>query len=399
MKHIFESVASPETLFIAWDEFMRGKRNKEDVLSFERDLEENIFALSQELRGGTYRHGIYKSFFITDPKQRHIHKALVRDRIVHHALFKVLNPIFEPSFIFDSYSCRTGKGTHKAVNRLRIMLRRASRNNMKTCWVLKCDIKKFFFSVDHPILLSLIRKKTSDEKLFSLVQNIVESFPDGLPIGNLTSQLFANIYMNELDQFIKHQLHVRHYIRYTDDFILIDLDKDILVSYLEKITAFLRKKLNLELHPKKILFRKYTQGIDFLGYVEFPKYRLLRTKTKKRMIRNAMRGLSEQSLASYLGVLEHANAKTLSKELKNIYWFSKTETPRLCTTESNITPSYILNYGWMDGWMDGWMEMEHFLHHSTKIEPCIHHRVQNIKRYKKKRKNQFLHFQARTTRR
>ncbi|MBU2214252.1 hypothetical protein KJ996_06500, partial [Patescibacteria group bacterium] len=147
-----------ENLFLAWREFRRGKKNKQDVQQFEYNLEDNIFQLYQELRTKTYTHSNYKSFYIQDPKLRHIHKACVRDRVSHHAVFRILYPVFDLNFIFDSYSCRINKGAHRAVSRLQRFARKVSKNNTQNCYILKCDIRKFFDSIDHDILISLIER-------------------------------------------------------------------------------------------------------------------------------------------------------------------------------------------------------------------------------------------------
>lgn len=156
MDDIFSKIISPQNLFAAWTEFRRGKRSRSDVQTFERHLEDNVFALHDELRGGEYRHDPYHRFHIFDPKHRIIHKATVRDRLVHHAVYRVLYPVFDRSFIFDSYSCRIGKGTHTAVRRLERFARKVSKNYSRPCWALKFDIKKFFDSVDHGILLQVL---------------------------------------------------------------------------------------------------------------------------------------------------------------------------------------------------------------------------------------------------
>ena len=218
---IFKSIISLENLFSAWEEFKKGKQHKLDVQRFEFDLERNLFQLHRDLKGKAYRHGPYKGFYICDPKIRHIHKATVRDRVLHHAVFKILNPIFEPTFIPNSFSCRVGYGTHRGVMALDKMMRKVSQNNTRPCYVLKCDIQKFFDSVNHRILLSILSKRIKDGDAMWLLEEIVGSFPKGLPIGNLTSQIFANIYMNEFDQFVKHELRVRYYVRYTDDFAIV----------------------------------------------------------------------------------------------------------------------------------------------------------------------------------
>ncbi len=175
-RDIFNEIISPENLFSAWDAFRSDKRNKRDVMEFEWNLEENIFNLHRELKQKTYTHGPYTGFYITDPKQRHIHKASVRDRILHHAVFSVLNPIFESTFISSSFSCRIGYGTHKGVQALQRMLLSVSKNGKKPCFALKCDIKKFFDSVDQRILLSILEKRIKDENALWLLKSIVGSY-------------------------------------------------------------------------------------------------------------------------------------------------------------------------------------------------------------------------------
>ena len=329
--HIFENIISLENLFIAWKEFKRGKTKKQDVQKFEMFLEDNLFRLHGELKQKTYRHSNYTDFYIKDPKLRHIHKAEVRDRVVHHAIYRILYPIFDKSFIYDSYSCRDGKGTHGAVLRLESFARKASKNFTKTCYCLKCDIKKFFNSIDHQILLDLIRKKITDEDDLWLLEEIIKSFGKdagkGLPLGNLTSQLFANIYLDELDKFIKHRLRARYYLRYTDDFIIVHQDKNYLKDLIPEIDKFLRQDLKLDLHPEKITIRKLRQGLDFLGYVVLPHYRTLRTKTKKRMFKKLKvkqvqfysgeisAETFEQVRRSYLGILSHCSSSKLREEI------------------------------------------------------------------------------------
>lgn len=332
---LFDQIASHENLFLAWQEFRRGKQNKSDVIKFEWRLEENIFALHRQLKGGNYRHGPYYGFYIHDPKQRLIHKASVRDRVLHHAVFYVLNPIFEPTFISNSFSCRVGKGTHKGVKALAKILRQVNRNNTGPCFTLKCDISKFFASVNHARLLNILSKCIKDNQTLRLLAEIIGGFSTtgkpgkGLPIGNLTSQLFANVYMNEFDQFVKHQLRVKHYVRYTDDFVIVSHDSDHLCSLLPKIQQFLDADLSLRLHPTKITIRKYGSGIDFLGYVILPHHIRLRTKTKRRIecklkerrrqyIAGAISKESfNQAWQSYLGVLSHSNSHKLTQKIKD----------------------------------------------------------------------------------
>lgn len=299
-----------------------------DVQEFEFSLEDNLFQLHQELRDGTYLHSHYTAFNVCDPKLRRIHKAVVRDRVLHHAVFRILYPIFDKSFIFDSYSCRIGKGTHRAVARLRKFCRKLSGNNTRNILALKCDIRKFFDSVNQEILLGLVKKKIQDENAIWLIENIIQSFEPGLPLGNVTSQLFANIYLNELDQFIKYKLKEKYYLRYCDDFLILNEDKEYLEKIIFPIGNFLKKKLGLDLHPDKIIIRKFRQGIDFLGYVILPHHTSLRTKTKRRMIRKIKEKnfilredlISEeqfnQSLNSYLGILKHCRGHKILKRIE-----------------------------------------------------------------------------------
>ena len=322
-KNIFNNLDLKGALISAWRKFQRGKTKRPDVKRFEESLGVNLEMIRQSLTHKTYSHDPYKTFIVLDPKPRRIHKATVKDRVVHQFLFDLLNPIFEPTFIFNSYSCRIDKGTHKAVERLATAARRISANGTKLCLILKCDIRKFFASVNHNILFGLITRRLKDDGALWLTKQIIDSYNPGLPLGNLTSQLFGNIYMNELDQFIKHKLRVPFYIRYTDDFVIIYNSREQLMAWLEKIRDFLRQKLKLDLHPNKVTIRKYHWGIDFLGYVQHPTYRLLRQKTKNRILKATTEGVSVAALQSYLGVLGHADAESLKDELKNIFWFHK----------------------------------------------------------------------------
>lgn len=319
-----------ENLFLAWQEFRRGKRNKQDVQEFEFALEDNLFKLHHELKNKTYRHSHYTAFNVCDPKLRRIHKACVKDRVLHHAIFRILYPIFDKTFIFDSYSCRVEKGTHRAVLRLEQFCRKVSRNNYRIIYVLKCDIKKFFDSIDQEILLKIIRKKIDDKHALWLIERIIKSFRRGLPLGNVTSQIFANIYLNELDQFIKHKLKEKYYLRYCDDFIILSEDKTYAEDMIYVISEFLGRDLKLELHPDKIIIRKARRGVDFLGYVVLPYHRILRTKTKRRILKKIAckekdleNGLiSEksfnQNLQSYLGILKHCRGYKIENQIIKI---------------------------------------------------------------------------------
>jgi len=320
LSHNFEDIVSVENLLEAWREFLKGKRNKKDVQYFSLRLMDNILKLYSDLLNHTYKHGEYQAFHIFDPKPRHIHKALVRDRLIHHAIYRILYPFFDRIFISDSFSCRKHKGTHKALNQFRDFSCKVSKNDTQTCWILKCDIRKFFDTINHETLMQIIEKYIPDESIIWLLRNVVESFSKnnkgvGLPLGNLTSQLFVNVYMNEFDQFLKHKLKVRYYIRYADDFVILSDNKICLESSVEPIQKFLKEKLKLQLHPDKIYIKTLASGIDFLGWVNFLDHRVLRTATKKRMIKNIKKNSIPEVLNSYLGLLKHGNAYNLQLEI------------------------------------------------------------------------------------
>lgn len=293
----------------------KGKRYKDEILKFGCNPEERLLKLRKELLCQSYRHGGYREFIVHDSKKRHIKAAPFRDRVVHHALCNVIEPIFDKGFIDDSYACRKDKGTRKAVKRLKQFLRSAygQIENLKKVtltdtsvsikdrgketykkselYVLKCDVSKYFDNIDHALLLDMIKKKISDEKVIWLTNMIIESINTnkdmgkGIPIGNLTSQLFANVYLNELDQFVKHTLRKKQYIRYMDDFIILGDNKRELVRVKLLVGAFLRNSLQLELHSRKSIVHPVWKGIDFLGYVVFERHILLRKDTVMRFVR------------------------------------------------------------------------------------------------------------------
>lgn len=268
----------------------------------------------------TYTHDVYQPFTICDPKQRQIHKATVRDRLVHQAIVSIVEPLFEKRFIYDSYSCRIGKGTHAGVERLGLFLRQVSRNDTRKVYVLKCDVRRFFASIDHEILMKQIESKVDDEQTLQLLRTILLSHNaetgKGIPLGNVTSQLFANIYLHELDWFMKQTLGIKSYLRYCDDFVVVSTDRFYLQSLITPIRQFLMNELKLELHPTKVSIRSWDQGVDFLGYVLRPHATSIRTKTKRRMLIR----VTDDNLSSYLGVCSHANGYKLSQLVATIAW-------------------------------------------------------------------------------
>lgn len=294
---------------------------RKDVLQFEQHLMKNIIELHDELALKKYKHSNYHGFSIADPKPRNIHKAKVRDRLLHHALYLELYPFFDRTFISDSYSCRKGKGTHKALERFRTFSNKVSKNNTRTVWVFKCDIRRFFASIDHVILMEIINAYIPDKNIAMLLTQVIDSFNSGekgkgLPLGNLTSQLLVNIYMNEFDQFVKHKVKAKHYIRYADDFVFLSEDKAWLEAILPMIDQFLTNRLKISLHPNKVFIKTLFSGVDFLGWVNFPDHRTLRTVTKRRMYRRISEfGGKKETVQSYLGLLQHGNAKKLKRGL------------------------------------------------------------------------------------
>lgn len=320
----YEDIISVENLFTAWQEFLPGKKKKIDVQLFGMHLSDNILQLHDQLANLNYSHGGYTAFNISDPKPRHIHKAKVRDRVLHHAIYRKLYPFFDKLFIADSYSCRNSKGTHKALKQFNKFCLSVSSNNTKTVWVLKCDIKKFFASIDHSKLMEILTSYISGKNTLLLLREVIESFnfqgdDIGLPLGNLTSQLFCNIYMNEFDQFVKHKLKAKHYIRYADDFVFVSSNKEWLFSMLPLISDFLIRPLHLRLHPDKVFIKSLASGVDFLGWINFTHHRVLRTTSKKRMFKRIYKKPKNEVLQSYLGLTSHGNSHNLQQEILNWY--------------------------------------------------------------------------------
>ena len=278
---------------------------------------DNIINLHQDLKSFNYRHGNYRAFNINDPKPRSIHKANVRDRLLHHAIYRILYPFFDRIFVADSFSCRLRKGTHKGLKRLNSFYHKASENRKKTVWVLKCDIRKFFENIDHAILIKVAGKYVPDKNIIWLLREVVSSFSSksnkGLTLGNLTSQLLVNIYMNEFDQFVKHKLKAKYYIRYADDFIVLSQDKAWLEELLPKMGDFLGEITKLNLHPDKVSIKTITSGVDFLGWVHFSDHKVLRTTTKRRMFKRIKKNYAPEVVNSYLGLLKHGNTHKIKK--------------------------------------------------------------------------------------
>jgi len=304
---LYVKLCSLDNLRLAYRKARKGKTKEWYVIKFEEKLDDELIRLKHELETQTYKPKSLKRFIIADPKTRVIHASHFRDRIVHHATFNIIEPIFDKTFIYDSYANRKEKGSLAAINRFDYFKRKVSENgrlvkdakdnNMIIGYVLKADIKHYFHTVDHDVLMSIIKKKISDNKLLRLIRTILDENSDysgkGMPIGNLTSQLFANVYLNELDYFVKHKLRAKYYLRYVDDFAILDKNRKVLLEYRESINDFLKSELKIELHEEKSQVYPLHGGIGLLGYRMFYYYRLP-TKRNIRMLRNRLLDFERQ---------------------------------------------------------------------------------------------------------
>jgi len=340
-RNLYPKLCSIENLRLAFKKAGKNKTLLPYVAEFKENLEEELMNLHKELISFTYKPHQLKKFIIRDPKTRTIHASAFRDRVVHHALINILEPIFEPIFICDSYASRKNKGTHKAVKRFDKFKREVSKNgklaknaynkNNVTGYVLKADIKHYFDTVDHEILLGIIESKIKDRDVIWLIKQILGNFETpikgkGMPLGNLTSQFFANVYLNRLDQFVKHKLKARYYLRYVDDFVILHNDKERLSEYKDKISDYLTC-LKLELHPDKSKILPLGRGITLLGYRIFYHHKLLRKSNLRKFNRtfNKKIDLCEEgqytfddlskSLEGWFGYAIWANTYNLRKSI------------------------------------------------------------------------------------
>jgi RNA-directed DNA polymerase len=287
-KNFYEKIYSFGNLILAWRKARKGKTKKDYVIEFEANLIENLLQLQKELRNQTYFPQPLKTFILRDPKTRKISKSAFRDRVIHHALIIVIEPIFDKIFIYDSCANRKAKGNLFAIKRFEFFKRKIT-NNLKTeAFCLKADIKHYFNEVNHEILIKIISRKIKDLSVINLIKRILEngkvSDSIGMPLGNLTSQFFANVYLHELDYFVKHKLKTEYYIRYVDDFVLLHSSKEQLEIWKQEINEFLRKELKLDLHPEKSCISSLSKGIDFVGFRNFYYFKLLRKRNIKNML-------------------------------------------------------------------------------------------------------------------
>jgi RNA-directed DNA polymerase len=290
---LYEQVCDWENLLLAYRKAAKGKRGHAPAAAFEYHLEDNLLHIQTELQDRTYRPGRYESFYIHEPKRRLISAAPFRDRVVHHALCNIIEPIFERSFISDSYANRVGKGTHRAIDRAQEFARRY-------CYVLPCDVRQFFPSIDHSILQMILERKLSDASLLWLIgrilaggRNVLSGEYDmvyfagddllagerarGLPIGNLTSQFWANCYLSAFDHFVKRELRCPAYLRYVDDFLLFGDDKAMLWAWKQALVQRL-SDMRLTIHMESAQVKPVSEGLPFLGFQVFPTHRRLRRR-------------------------------------------------------------------------------------------------------------------------
>lgn len=351
IKGIFPQIYDFENLFCAYKAAIKSKRYRPDVMEYTDKLEDNLIILQNELIWETYEVGRYNIFYVYEPKKRLIMSLQFKDRVAQHAIYRVLNPLIERQFISDSYACRVGKGTHKAIDRLQYWLRKTERKNEKF-YYLKLDISKYFYRIDHEILKQILKRRIVDQKALNLLGKIIDcedtkfglpmgadigdvAFDEmlddvGLPIGNLTSQMFANLYLNELDQFCKHRLRLHYYIRYMDDIIILHNSKKYLEHVRDEISDFLEQKLNLQLN-RKTCIRPTSMGIEFVGFRIWSTHRKLRKKTAKKLKKRLKymfhayaageidRETLESSIASYRGILKHFESYGLRQSLNEMY--------------------------------------------------------------------------------
>lgn len=327
-RNLYPQICAWNNLYLAYRKARKGKRSRTPAATFEFHQEELLHQLHDELVNKTYQPGAYHSFYIHEPKRRLISAAPFPDRVVHHALCNIIEPVFERSFIYDSYANRVGKGTHRAIDRCQEYARQFR-------YVLQCDVRQFFPSIDHQILRQILAKKIADADVMTLIDRVLASGegvlaeqydmvwfaeddlfavtrPRGLPIGNLTSQFWANCFMNPFDHFVKRELKCKGYVRYVDDMLLFGDDKATLWAWHEAVQgklAELRMTIHPHAHPRPV-----TEGIPFLGFVVYPTHRRLKRRkgihyqrTLKSMLAEYEDGACsfEQVQASILGWINH----------------------------------------------------------------------------------------------
>ncbi|PIN76586.1 hypothetical protein COV17_01915 [Candidatus Woesearchaeota archaeon CG10_big_fil_rev_8_21_14_0_10_36_11] len=281
-RDLWQELCSVQNLELAYKKARKHKTLRPCVLEFEEKLVENLDMLRTELLFHSYKPRPLKTFILRDPKTRKISKSDFRDRVIHHALCNIIEPFFERMFIYDSYANRKRKGTLKAIQRFEHFRKKLSQNNTFLVFILKSDIRHYFDEVDHAVLLKIIRKRINDPKVLWLIRRVLSNYSTsegkGMPLGNLTSQFFANVYLNKLDQFVKHRIKTKNYVRYVDDFVILHNSEQQLTEWKKKIADFLREELLLDLHPEKTKIIQAIHGVDFLGLKIFPFHKIMKKR-------------------------------------------------------------------------------------------------------------------------
>ena len=330
IKNCFDKSLTFEALLKAHKRAKKGKSLKREILMYEVDLETNLITLYDKLENSIYKQGKYREFYVYEPKERLIKSLPYVDRIVHQwYIGEFIKPYIMPRFIKDTFACIDNRGTHKAINVLQSYMRKMKRK-YKKYYILKCDIKKCFYNIDKNILLNIMKKYISDKKLLKLTETIIFDNDEikGIPIGNYTSQFFANIYLNELDKYVKHDLKINYYVRFMDDFVLLVENKEEAKKILSKIKLFLKNNLKLDLNYKTNYYPSY-KGIDFCGYITYETH----IKVRKRCIKKIKKKVKKWNYEyknnildyhkfflcfnSFLGHISHANSFHLFNKVKN----------------------------------------------------------------------------------
>ncbi len=309
--HLYEKIYSIENLELADAKARKNKMHQAAIIEHDKNKEEHILLLRQMLINKTFTTSDYTTFKVYEPKEREIFKLPYNpDRILQHAIINVIGPIIESTFTADTYSCIKGRGVHGALNSLTAALK----DERSTRYCLKLDVEKFYPSIDHNVLKTLLRKKFKDPDLLWLLEDIIDSAP-GLPIGNLLSQYFANFFLTPLDYFIKDGNPRLKYLRYADDMVLLLDNKPDLHQLLSDIRSFLSNRLKLKVKDNHQVFPVAARGIDFGGYVSYHTHILWRKRNKKRFARRISKGRNLRSIPSYVGLAMHANSNHLLKKL------------------------------------------------------------------------------------
>jgi retron-type reverse transcriptase len=319
---LYERICSIENLQLADEKARKGKLRSHGVAKHDRNREQNIIHLHEVLKNGTFRTSKYDIFTIYEPKEREIYRLpYYPDRIVHHAVMNVLEPIWVSTFTADTYSCIKYRGIHAVADKMKKILHK---NPEATKYCLKIDIRKFYPSIDHSILKQIIRRKIKDMRLLSLLDEVIDSVSTGVPIGNYLSQYFANLYLTYFDHWLKENKGVRFYFRYADDIVVLHHDKRFLHQLFREMQAYLAGNLKLEVKSSWQVFPVAARGIDFVGYVFFHTHTRLRKNIKQRLCRrlarlNKRKALSpevfKQSICPWWGWAKHCNSINLISKL------------------------------------------------------------------------------------